>query len=245
MNEFHLGRRLASEALGTGILVATVVGSGIMGDRLAAGNDAVALLANTAATGAILMVLILVFGPLSGAHFNPAVTAALCLRRMFPAREAPAYIGAQIAGGVIGAIVAHFMFEEPLIAWSTAVRTGPPQWAAEVVAAFGLVATIFGCIRFRPSATPYAVGLFISAGYWFTSSTSFANPAVAIARSFTDTFSGIRPIDLPGFILAEFAGAVLAAVLCRWLFAGQKGDPPGAGKRSDVSRRELARPPAP
>ena len=141
---------------------------------------------------------------------------------MFPAREAPAYIGAQIAGGVFGAIVAHFMFEEPLIAWSTAVRTGPPQWAAEVVAAFGLVATIFGCIRFRPSAIPYAVGLFISAGYWFTSSTSFANPAVAIARSFTDTFSGIRPIDLPGFILAEFAGAALAAVLCRWLFAGQK-----------------------
>ena len=222
MNEFHLGRRLASEALGTGILVATVVGSGIMGDRLAAGNDAVALLANTAATGAILMVLILVFGPLSGAHFNPAVTAALCLRRMFPVREAPAYFGAQIAGGVIGAIVAHFMFEEPLIAWSTTVRTGPPQWGAEVVAAFGLVATIFGCIRFRPSAIPYAVGLFISAGYWFTSSTSFANPAVAIARSFTDTFSGIRPLDLPGFILAEFAGAILAAVLCRWLFAGQK-----------------------
>lgn len=222
MNEFHLGRRLAAEALGTGILVATVIGSGIMGDRLAAGNDAVALLANTAATGAILMVLILVFGPLSGAHFNPAVTAALCLRRMFPAREAPAYFAAQIAGGIFGAIVAHFMFEEPLIAWSTTIRTGPPQWGAEIVAAFGLVATIFGCIRFRPSAIPYAVGLFISAGYWFTSSTSFANPAVAIARSFTDTFSGIRPLDLPGFILAEFAGAVLAAVLCRWLFADHK-----------------------
>ena len=219
MSSFDLKRRIVAETLGTGILVATVVGSGIMGVRLAEGNDGIALLANTVATGAILVVLIMVLGPVSGAHFNPAVTVALWIRKQFPAREIPVYIAAQVIGGILGTILAHFMFSEPSVTWSTNVRTGPGIWVGEIVAAFGLVATIFGCIRFRPSATPWAVGLFISAGYWFTSSTSFANPAVAIARSLTDTFSGIRPLDLPGFIAAEFAGAALAAVLMGWLLS--------------------------
>ncbi len=219
MSSFDLNRRFVAEALGTGILVATVVGSGIMGERLADGNEAIALLANTVATGAILVVLILVFGPISGAHFNPAVSVALLMRGLFPARELGVYIAAQVIGGIAGTIVAHFMFAEPVVSWSTNIRTGPPQWGAEIVAAFGLVATILGCVRFRPEATPYAVGLFISAGYWFTSSTSFANPAVAIARSLTDTFSGIRPVDVPAFIAAEFAGAALAALLFGWLLA--------------------------
>ena len=219
MSSFDLKRRLVAEAIGTGILVATVVGSGIMGVRLAEGNDGIALLANTVATGAILVVLIMVFGPVSGAHFNPAVTVALWMRKQFPAGEIPTYMVAQVIGGVLGTLLAHFMFSEPLVTWSTNIRTGPGIWGGEVVAAFGLVATIIACIRFRPSATPWAVGLFISAGYWFTSSTSFANPAVAIARSLTDTFSGIRPLDLPGFIAAEFVGAALAAVLMGWLLS--------------------------
>ena len=224
MAPFDLRRRIAAEALGTGLLVAAVVGSGIMGERLAGGNDAVALLANTVATGAILVVLVLVLGPVSGAHLNPAVTAALCVRRLFPAREIPAYAAAQLAGGVLGTLAAHFMFGEPAVAWSTNVRAGPPQWGAEAVAAFGLVAAVLGCLRFRPSATPWAVGLFISAGYWFTSSTSFANPAVAVARSLTDTFSGIRPADVPAFVAAELAGALLAALVMGWLLA------PGGGR---------------
>ena len=217
MNEFDLPRRLFAEALGTAILVATVVGSGIMGAMLAGGNDAIALLGNTAATGAILVVLILIFGPVSGAHFNPAVTVALAVRKIFPAREIAPYIAAQVIGGLLGTLVAHFMFELDAYTLSTNVRTGISQWGAEIVAAFGLLATILGCIRFSPAAVPYAVGLFITAGYWFTSSTSFANPAVAIARGFTDTFSGIRPIDVPAFIAAEFIGAVLAALVFAWL----------------------------
>ena len=217
MNEFDLPRRLFAEALGTSILVATVVGSGIMGAMLASGNDAIALLGNTAATGAILVVLILIFGPVSGAHFNPAVTVALAVRKIFPAKEIAPYIVAQVVGGLLGTLVAHFMFELDAYSLSTTVRTGVSQWGAEIVAAFGLVATILGCIRFSPAAVPYAVGLFITAGYWFTSSTSFANPAVAIARGFTDTFSGIRPIDVPAFIAAEFIGAVLAALVFAWL----------------------------
>ncbi|MDJ0947627.1 MAG: MIP/aquaporin family protein [Alphaproteobacteria bacterium] len=223
MSSFDLRRRLVAEGLGTAFLLATVVGSGIMGERLAGGNVALALLGNTLATGAILMVLILIFGPVSGAHFNPAVTAAFALDRQLPWREVPAYFSAQIVGGLAGVAVAHIMFVEPLFAASSHDRTGLGQWTAELVATFGLVATIFGCLRARPAAVPYAVGLFISAGYWFTSSTSFANPAVTIARTLTDTFSGIRPIDAPGFIIAQFVGAALVVVLFRWLWATQRG----------------------
>lgn len=225
MDQFDLKRRLLAEAIGTAFLVATVVGSGIMAERLANGNDAIALLGNTVATGAILVVLISIFGPVSGAHFNPAVTVAFWMRRMFPAREVPLYLVVQVVGGISGTVIAHFMFELDVFTWSTHVRTGISQWAAEVIAAFGLVATILGCIRFCPHTVPYAVGLFISAGYWFTSSTSFANPAVAIARAFTDTFSGIRPVDVPAFIIAEFAGAALAALIFGWLLIPPRKDP--------------------
>ena len=214
---FDLRRRLFSEALGTALLVATVIGSGIMASMLAGGNDAIALLGNTGATGAILVVLILIFGPISGAHFNPAVTLALTVRRMFPVNETAPYILSQIIGGLLGLLVAHFMFELEPYSFSSNVRTGFSQWSAEVVATFGLVATILGCLSFSPTSTPYAVGLFITAGYWFTSSTSFANPAVTIARSFSDTFTGIRPLDVPSFILAELVGAILAALVFAWI----------------------------
>ena len=214
---FDLRRRLFSEALGTALLVATVIGSGIMASMLAGGNDAIALLGNTGATGAILVVLILIFGPISGAHFNPAVTLALTVRRMFPANETAPYILAQIIGGLLGVLVAHFMFDLEPFSFSSNVRTGVSQWSAEVVATFGLVATILGCLSFSPTSTPYAVGLFITAGYWFTSSTSFANPAVTIARSFSDTFTGIRPLDVPSFIIAELVGAILAALVFAWI----------------------------
>ena len=190
-----------------------------MGAALAGGIDGVALLANTLATGAILVVLILVFGPVSGAHFNPAVTVAFVLRRALDRRDAAAYVAAQLAGAVAGVLVAHAMFELPALAASTTIRTGPGQWTAEVVATFGLVGTILGCLRWRPEAVPYAVGLFISAGYWFTASTSFANPAVTVARTLTDTFSGIRPLDAPAFIVAQLAGAILAVVVLTWLLA--------------------------
>lgn len=217
--QFPLARRLAAEFIGTMLLLATVVGSGIMGAALAGGIDGVALLANTLATGAILVVLILVFGPVSGAHFNPAVTVAFVLRRALDRRDAAAYVAAQLAGAVAGVLVAHAMFELPALAASTTIRTGPGQWTAEVVATFGLVGTILGCLRWRPEAVPYAVGLFISAGYWFTASTSFANPAVTVARTLTDTFSGIRPLDAPAFIVAQLAGAILAVVVLTWLLA--------------------------
>lgn len=217
--QFTLPRRLAAEFIGTLLLLATVVGSGIMGAALAGGIDGVALLANTLATGAILVVLILVFGPVSGAHFNPAVTVAFVLRRALDRRDAAAYVAAQLAGAVAGVLVAHAMFELPALAASTTIRTGPGQWTAEVVATFGLVGTILGCLRWRPEAVPYAVGLFISAGYWFTASTSFANPAVTVARTLTDTFSGIRPLDAPAFIVAQLAGAILAVVVLTWLLA--------------------------
>ncbi len=209
---------LAAEALGTLLLVATVVGSGIMAERLAAGNDALALLGNTIPTGAILVVIILIFGPLSGAHFNPAVTLAFWLRRDIDFKTACAYWPVQIAGGVLGTLLAHFMFELPLWDLSGHARHGVAQFGAEVVATFGLVLTIFGCLRHRPEAVPYAVGLFISAGYWFTASTSFANPAVTIARSLTDTFSGIAPADAPAFIAAQLVGAAVATALAAWLF---------------------------
>lgn len=218
MHDFDLTRRLAAEWLGTAFLLAAVVGSGIMGERLAGGNEAIALLANTVATGAILAVLILVFGAVSGAHFNPAVTIALAMRGAIAWRDVAPYVAVQIIGALCGVAVAHLMFAEPLFTLSTNVRTGPPQFLAEFVAAFGLVATIIGCLRARPEAVPYAVGLFISAGYWFTSSTSFANPAVTLARSLTDSFTGIRPIDAPAFIVAEFVGAIAAAMFFAWLW---------------------------
>lgn len=211
-----LPRRLAAEALGTGILVAAVVGSGIMAETLT--NDvALALLANTIATGAILVVLISTLGPISGAHFNPAVSLVFALRRELPAPDAGLYALMQVVGGIAGAITAHAMFELPLLQSSTHVRTGGAQWISESVAAFGLVAVILAGIRFERKAVPMLVGLYITAAYWFTSSTSFANPAVAIARSFTDTFSGIRPVDLPGFIGAQVAGAVIALAVMTWL----------------------------
>ncbi|MDJ1008516.1 MAG: MIP/aquaporin family protein [Paracoccaceae bacterium] len=211
------GRRLASEALGTGFLVATVVGSGIMASRLT-DDIALQLLGNTLPTGAILVVLITLLGPVSGAHFNPAVTLAFALRGEIAARLAVAYVAVQCAGGAVGTFAAHAMFDETLLQVSANVRTGPAQWFSETVAAFGLVLAILIGIRARPDAVPWLVGLYITAAYWFTASTSFANPAVALARSLTDTFSGIRPLDLPGFVAAQVLGAVAAVVLVRWLW---------------------------
>jgi len=217
---FDLPRRLTAEALGTALLVCTVVGSGIMAETLT-DDVALALLGNTLPTGAILVVLITLLGPISGAHFNPAVTLAFALRREISPQQAAAYTGAQIAGGVIGTIMAHGMFDQSLLQVSQTVRTGGPQWFAEVVATFGLVGTILAGLRFREPAIPWLVGLYITAAYWFTASTSFANPAVAIGRAFTDTFSGIRPMDLPGFILAQGVGSVIAVLLFGWLLRAQ------------------------
>jgi glycerol uptake facilitator-like aquaporin len=225
MQTFDLPRRLAAEALGTALLVATVVGSGIMAEGLTK-DVALALLGNTLPTGAILVVLITIFGPISGAHFNPAVTLIFALKRELTPRDALLYVAAQIAGGIAGTIMAHAMFALPLIDASLKARTGGAQWFAEGVAAFGLIATILGGIRFERAAVPWLVGLYITAAYWFTSSTSFANPAVAIARSLTNTFSGIRPADLPGFIAAELCGAVVALMLMSWLLrAAGEGAP--------------------
>ena len=214
-----LSKRLAAEALGTTFLLATVVGSGIMGAALANGNDAIALLGNTIATGAVLAVLILIFGPLSGAHFNPAVTLSFLLQRQITLPHAVLYVVVQIIAAIAGVIIAHAMFGEALIQASTNARGTWGEGLGEVVATFGLVATILGCVRFRPDAVPYAVGLFITAGYWFTSSTSFANPAVTIARTLTDTFSGILPASAPGFIAAQIVGAVMATLVFAWLLA--------------------------
>ena len=212
----RLSRRLAAEALGTGLLVAAVVGSGVMADRLT-GDGALALLCNTLPTGAALVVLISILGPISGAHFNPAVTLALFMRRAIDANGLLAYVPAQIAGGAAGVLLAHAMFDLPLLQLSTTARSGSGQWLAEAVATFGLVFTILAGLRFRSEAIPWLVGLYITAAYWFTASTSFANPAVTIARSLTDTFSGIRPIDAPGFILAEILGAMVAVALAGWM----------------------------
>jgi glycerol uptake facilitator-like aquaporin len=212
-----LTRRLAAEFLGTLLLVATVVGSGIMAERLAGGNAALALLANTIATGAALVALILTFGPISGAHFNPAVSIADALGGGITRGEAVQYICAQILGGVTGTITAHLMFGLPLISISHHVRSGPSQIFSEFVATFGLLCVIWGCVRHRSSTVPFAVGSYIVAAYWFTASTSFANPAVAIARSLSDTFSGIRPIDVPLFVIAQIVGALAATFLFRWL----------------------------
>ena len=222
MNDYSLSRRLVAEFIGTALLLATVVGSGIMGERLAGGNEALALLGNTIPTGAILIVIILIFGPVSGAHFNPAVTAAFLVRGEIGARDSLFYIVFQLLGGIAGVLLAHYMFEAELFQIGTKVRAGPAQFTSEIVAAFGLVAAILGTLSFRPEAVAYAVGLFISAGYWFTASTSFANPAVAVARALTDTFSGIRPIDAPPFIVAQFIGALLAVWLFKWMFAGRQ-----------------------
>jgi glycerol uptake facilitator-like aquaporin len=223
-----LSRKLVAEWLGTALLVAVVIGSGIMGERLSGGSVGLALLANTMATGAILVVIILVFGNISGAHFNPAVTLVFLLRREIAAGEALLYVIAQVIGGVAGAAVAHIMFAEPLFSLSTTARTGLAQWVAEFVATFGLLATILGCLRTRPSAIPYAVGLFISAGYWFTSSTSFANPAVTIARALSDTFAGIAPTDAPAFIAAQLIGAATAMALFAWLWQESAAPAPEA-----------------
>jgi glycerol uptake facilitator-like aquaporin len=218
-----LGRRLVAEALGTAILVATVVGSGIMADRLT-DDVAVSLLGNTIPTGAILFVLISILGP--GAHFNPVVTIVFAVRREFEAFAVAPYILVQIVGGVFGTLVAHAMFDVPIFQLSATVRTGSAQWIAELVATFGLLLTILGGLRFKIDAIPALVGLYITAAYWFTASTSFANPAVAIARSVTDTFSGIRPTDLPGFIVAQVFGALIAAALAGWLFAERRNEIP-------------------
>lgn len=210
-------RRLTAEALGTALLLAVVVGSGIMGERLAGGNVAIALLANTLATGAGLVVLILTFGPISGAHFNPAVTLADASQGGLPWRDVPGYIAAQIAGAFTGVAAAHAMFAEPLFSASTHARTGPHQWFSEFVATFGLMAVIWGCVRHRSAVIPFAVGAYITAAYWFTASTSFANPAVTLARAATDTFAGIRPGDAPAFVAAQLLGAASATLLFRWL----------------------------
>jgi glycerol uptake facilitator-like aquaporin len=223
MPNFDLPRRLTAEALGTALLVATVVGSGIMAEGLTR-DVALALLGNTLPTGAILVVLITTLGPISGAHFNPAVTLVFALKRDLAPRDALSYMAAQIIGGIAGTVLAHAMFALPLLEASLKARTGGAQWLAEGVAAFGLVATILAGIRFDRAAVPWLVGLYITAAYWFTSSTSFANPAVAIARSMTNTFSGIRPVDLPGFITAELCGALVALMLMSWLLrAGGEG----------------------
>ncbi len=213
----NLARKLVAEALGTLLLLAAVVGSGVMAENLADGNDAVALLGNTLATGAILAVLITMLGPVSGGHFNPAVTVSFLVRREIGPGIAAAYIGVQLVGALAGVALAHLMFDIDVVQVSTKARTGVGQWLAEAVATFGLVATILGTLKARPSAVAAMVGLYISAGYWFTASTSFANPAVTVARSFTDTFSGIAPMDAPAFIVAQFAGALLAAGVMGWL----------------------------
>jgi glycerol uptake facilitator-like aquaporin len=221
MFKYDLRRRLTAEALGTALLVATVVGSGIMAERLTT-DTALALLGNTLPTGAILVVLISILGPISGAHFNPAVTMIFTLKRELTLEEALGYIAAQIAGGIVGTLVAHLMFALPLLEISLKARSGGAQWLAEGVAAFGLVATILAGVKFNRPAIPWLVGLYITAAYWFTSSTSFANPAVAIARSLTNTFSGIRPVDLPAFITAELVGAAAALWLMDWLLSPEQ-----------------------
>lgn len=222
---FSIGRRLVAEFLGTLVLVGTVVGSGIMATNLTS-DTAIALWGNTAATGAILVVLILIFGPISGAHFNPAVSLAFFVRRELSFSLLGLYILAQCVGGLLGSGLAHLMFEVPFIQISGTTRFGPSQWLSESVATFALLAAIFGCVRFNPSAVPYAVGLVITAGYWWTSSTSFANPAVTLARGFTDTFAGIRPTDVPVFIAVQLATAVLSTWIFIWLLREEADESP-------------------
>jgi glycerol uptake facilitator-like aquaporin len=219
---FDLTRKLAAEALGTLILVMAVVGSGIMAERLAGGNQALALLCNTIATGAVLYVIITIYAPVSGAHFNPAVSMVAAMRGELDRRTALLYVLVQIAGGCLGAILAHLMFGLDLFQLGAKARNGIGQWAGEFIATFGLIGTILGCVKFKPEAVATAVALYITSAYWFTASTSFANPAVTIARSLSDTFAGIAPPDAPGFIIAEILGALAAAWLFGWLFALKK-----------------------
>ncbi len=213
----NMPRRLFAEGVGTFSLLATVVGSGIMAENLSGGNVAIALLGNTIPTGAILVVLITVFGPISGAHFNPAVTLSFALRKNISVPESVLYVVAQISGGIVGVLAAHFMFDMEILETSTKLRTGAGQWMGEFVATFGLVGTIMACIKARPSAVPMVVGLYITAAYWFTSSTSFANPAVTIARSFSDSFAGIDPSNIAAFIVIQFLAAIMATYTFRWL----------------------------
>ncbi len=217
-----LQRRLAAEFTGTAVLLATVIGSGIMGQSLAGGNVAIALLANAIATGAILFVLITMLGPISGAHFNPAVTAVFALRREISTRKAASYVIAQILGGLTGVAIAHTMFAEPVLQLSITSRTGGAQWFSEIVATFGLVITILLTLKARADAVPVAVALYITSAYWFTASTSFANPAVTLARAFSDTFAGIRLIDAPLFMVAQIIGALAALAFCNWLLRNGK-----------------------
>lgn len=213
-----LGQRLTAEGLGSFFLFATVIGSGVMAEALAGGNIAIALLGNTLATGAILFVLITMLGPMSGAHFNPAVTLVMAGRGELPWRDVVPYIIAQLAGGILGVWAAHLMFDLPILQHSVKARTGIGQWTGELVATFGLILTILGTVKHRPAAVPASVALYITAAYWFTSSTSFANPAITVARSLSDTFAGITPRDVPLFVAAQLAGAALAALIARWLF---------------------------
>jgi glycerol uptake facilitator-like aquaporin len=217
-----LTQRAVAEALGTGLLLAAVVGSGIMAQRLAGGNVALALLCNAIVTGSALAVLILIFGALSGAHFNPIVSVAFAARGDLAWTDAALYIAAQLAGGIVGVWAAHLMFDLVPFQLSQTVRTGPGQWLSEVVAAFGLLLTIFGCLASAPASVPFAVGLYITAAYWFTASTSFANPAVTVARSLSDTFAGIAPSNAPAFILAQCAGGLAALALAAWLWPSQR-----------------------
>jgi glycerol uptake facilitator-like aquaporin len=217
-------QRAVAEALGTALLLATVIGSGIMAQRLAGGNMALALLCNALATGAILPVLILIFGPVSGAHFNPAVSIAFLIQGAIGWRIAALYIACQIAGGLIGTWAAHAMFELPILQVSATARTGAGQWLAESIAAFGLLLAILGCVARTPSATPYAVGLYITAAYWFTASTSFANPAVTIARAWSNTFAGIAPADVPMFIAAQLVGMLAAIAIARLLWPAERSN---------------------
>lgn len=231
---FGAERRLAAEALGTALLLAVVVGSGIMGERLAGGNDAIALLGNTLATGAALVVLISIFGPISGAHFNPVVTAMFAARRELSWPLALGYMAVQFAAAIVGVWAAHLMFAEPVLQLSAKSRDGLPQGFAEAVATFGLVATILGALRFRPQSTPTLVGLYITAAYWFTASTSFANPAVTIARSLTDTFAGIAPASAPLFLAGQVVGGAAAVAVFGWMLAGRGSrlTPPSAAPAS-------------
>ena len=224
MTQVDLKRRAVAEGVGTALLLATVVGSGIMGERLAGGNVAVALLANTLATASALMALILTFGPVSGAHFNPVVTVADAAQKGLSWRDVPAYVLAQVIGAFVGVAAADGMFGEPIFAASQHVRSGSGQWISEVIATFGLLAVIWGVSRRRPTAVPFAVGAYIAAAYWFTASTSFANPAVTLARTMSNTFAGIRPQDAPGFIVAQILGATLATLLFQWLVPSSTND---------------------
>jgi glycerol uptake facilitator-like aquaporin len=238
MEQNSLSRCLAAEFAGTALLLSTVVGSGIMAETLAGGNVAIALLGNTIPTGAILVVLITSLGPVSGAHFNPAVTLAFLVRREITRPKAFYYLLAQIAGGIAGTVLAHAMFDQPVLQASTHIRTGPAQWLSEMVATFGLVGTIFAALRWRADGVAWMVGLYITAAYWFTASTSFANPAVTIARALTDSFSGIRPADAPAFIVAQCVGAVLASLALAWLLHPRGYPEAGAARQKAAASPE-------